>query len=117
MAMNCDPDFWHRRPLSTEAWEYAALDVLLMIPTYKVIYKQLSDYAKIRLRALSNERLLSMNYDEAPESVTTIQGRKIPLYGVTALDDVCLPLFFFIQSFSSVCFLSFSFFLLFLNSI
>ena len=95
MMMNSDRDFWHRRPLSKDIWEYAALDVLLMLPTFNAIVEKLTPIAKLRLRALTNERIKSMYTDTLPPSHATIKGQQFPVYGVSALDTVCFIFCFF----------------------
>lgn len=89
MAMDGDKEFWHRRPLPREALEYAALDVLLMLPTYGAIISWLSDADLIQLRALTNERIANMNAAVLPEAVVKFGERVVPKYGVGSLDRVC----------------------------
>ena len=79
-----------------EVWEYAALDVLLMLPTFYAIFEKLSPIAKLRLRALSNERINSMYSEDLPPSRGKVKGDEFPLYGVSALDSVSSFFFTFI---------------------
>lgn len=89
MTMDADKEFWHRRPLPRDALEYAALDVLLMLPMYGVTLSWLSDAERIQLRAYSNQRVVNMNAAVPPETVISFGGRTIPKYGVEDLDKVC----------------------------
>ena len=89
MTMDADKEFWHRRPLPRDALEYAALDVLLMLPMYGVTLSWLSDAERIQLRAYSNQRVVNMNAAVPPETVISFGGRTIPKYGVDDLDKVC----------------------------
>lgn len=88
-AMDADKEFWHRRPIPHDALEYAALDVLLMLPTYAAIISWLSDADRILLRAYTNERIVNMNAEVPPETLFKLGERMIPMYGVAPLDKVC----------------------------
>ena len=119
MMMNSDAGFWHKRPLPKEVWEYAALDVLLMLPTFYAIAQKLSPIAKLRLRALTNERINSMYSDDLPPSHGKVKGDQFPLYGISALDSVCytlLILFFLFIITLFKCFVGVYFFLFILET-